>query len=84
MELNGVSNIHAIIRVALGENTECHQSISVEVADKILEQLDTLIRYSVAVRDTMNPEQLEALPYWHEVRENKHKYVDHRGKLKAK
>ncbi len=79
MELNGVANIDLIIRMALDENTECHQSISVEVADKILDQLDVLNRYMTAIAKTMEPEHEELIPAWHEVREERHKYVNNKG-----
>jgi hypothetical protein len=89
MELNGVANIKLLVEMAIHENTECHTSISPELADKILEQCDTLERYMLAYAETTNSIQKAILarldtngsiriPYWHEVRDNKDKYPTNR------
>lgn len=82
MEINGLANINMIVQMAMMENTECHTSMSPEVADKILEQLQLLERYMLSIKDGIDQvsEELEDagalvyIPKWHEVRENPKKY----------
>ena len=79
MELNGVSNIKMMVQRAIEENTESHTNLSPELADKILDQLDLLNRYMVAVGDTLQYNdaalcehtQPMEIPYWHQIREDK-------------
>ena len=79
MELNGVANIKMMVQRAIEENTESHCGISPEIADKILDQLDLLNRYLVAVGDVIEynngalamHDQPKEVSAWHEVRNNR-------------
>lgn len=79
MELNGIANIEIIVRAAMDRNTECYQAISPEIADKILDQLDVLNRYMVAIQNTLEPGHTELIPMWHEVRKDRYKYKNNKG-----
>ncbi len=68
IELNGIANIASIIRMAREDG-----KISKEVAIRILDQLDALERYMVALSTGQVPE-------WCDVVQNRFKYKNNRGK----
>jgi len=82
MELNGIANIKMMVDLAVHENTESHTSITVELADKISEQLDLLERYMLVIEERRVRGQ--AIPAWHEIRENKKCYPTRRQIIKGK
>jgi len=85
MELNGIANIKALVDVAVNENTECHTTIEVELADKILKQLNYLERYMLAYKEVRDEYTSCAyidseVPKWHEVTANPEKFPNNNGK----
>ncbi len=84
MEINGLANIKILVDMAVMDNTESHTTIDVEVADKILEQLQLLERYMLAYEDAAEDTVGEAAhlecyqeikpPHWHEIKANPGKY----------
>ena len=85
MEINGIANIKLLVEMGVMENVEHHQVIDPALADKIIEQLDTLERYMLAYKSTSDSllkcaiNRLDhngsiKIPAWHDVRDNKDKY----------
>jgi hypothetical protein len=74
METNGVANIKMLVdqmkELYISENGKAISNIT----DKIEEQLLLLERYMLAYMDATDPNQMEQVPLWHEVRENPSKY----------
>ena len=77
MELNGLVNIKLIISRAILQNTDNCTLIYEKVADQILEQVDYLERYMLAIQDAcggglscidMNVDIKKNIPAWHDIK----------------
>lgn len=81
LEVNGLANISAILdslemdKKDLGEYP---QDAVKKAVDDVREQLDLLNRYMVALTKAANQARAKN-PYWHEVRDDKHRYPTNKG-----